>query len=44
MANAMTDDIMKRIFLHCLRQSVVTAINSSLSVKFESVMLAVDRA
>ena len=44
LANATTDDIAKRIFLRCLPQSVVTAINSSVSGNFESVMLAADRA
>ena len=44
LANATTDDLCKRVFLRSLKPSIVTAITSSLSADFETVMAAADKA
>ena len=44
LANATTDDLLKRVFLRSLKPTIVTAITSSLSADFETVMAAADKA
>ena len=44
LANASTDDLLKRVFLRSLKPTIVTAITSSLTADFETVMAAADRA
>ena len=43
-ADVSIDDVLKRVFLKCLPQSIITVITSSLGGKFEAVMMAADRA
>ena len=41
---ASINDILKQIFLRCLLQHIITAITSSLNDKFETIMMAADKA
>ena len=44
LANASTDDLLKRVFLRSIKPTIVTAITSSLSADYETVVAAADRA
>ena len=44
LANASIDDLLKRVFLHSLKPTIVTAITGSLYADFDTVVAAADKA